>query len=469
MSSFRDPADARLACERNRLTDAAIHDLARRFPELSARRVISRGQAAGLALTVAALAMLLWRWPQETLFALVNLLSAIFAAGVLFRGFLAWYGARPRAAGDTPQVLCEMPLYTVLVPLYREAVVVPGLVRALGALDYPLDRLQILLIVEADDLETVAAAQLHAGGPFEVLAVPPSLPRTKPKATNYALHFARGEFVVIFDAEDRPEPDQLAKSVAAFHAAPPQIACLQARLAPHNLADGWLVKVFFLDFDLWFNVYLPGLERLGVPMPLGGTSNHFRTRVLREVGAWDPFNVTEDADLGLRLAQFGHRVAMLDSTTFEEMPSRLDVWIKQRSRWLKGYMQTWLVHGRNARMLCGKVGLGGFLAFQLFIGGAVLSALANPILWIVFVVSGIGGAHDFTIASALGVLGCNGMLTLLAMAGSPQRRARGLAPYGLMVSLYWILISIAGYRGLWHLATKPFHWEKTTHGLSPHA
>ncbi|HWA89595.1 MAG TPA: glycosyltransferase [Rhizomicrobium sp.] len=468
MSSFREYEDARLPRDCERLTDAAIHGLARRFPELSARRVISRGQAAGFVLAAAVLVALLWRWPEATLLALVDALSAIFAAGVLFRAFLAWYGARTSDRA-VPRVPADLPLYTILVPLYREAAIVPDLVRALGALDYPKSRLQILLIVEADDDETVAAAERHALAPFEVLAVPPSLPRTKPKATNYALHFARGEFLVIFDAEDRPEPDQLLKSIAAFRAAPRAVACLQARLAPHNLADGWLVKVFFLDFDLWFNVYLPGLERLGVPMPLGGTSNHFRTQVLREVGAWDPFNVTEDADLGLRLAQLGHRVAMLDSTTFEEMPSRLDVWIRQRSRWLKGYMQTWLVHGRNARMLTAKVGWGGFLAFQLFIGGAVLSALANPWLWIVFVCSSATSRQDFAFVSGVGVLGCNGLLTLLAMAGSPRRDVRGLAPYGLMVSLYWVLISVAGYRALWHLATKPFHWEKTAHGLSPHA
>jgi cellulose synthase/poly-beta-1,6-N-acetylglucosamine synthase-like glycosyltransferase len=387
---------------------------------------------------------------------------------VLFRAFLAWYGAVPPNPVEAAGEPVELPHYSVLVPLYHEANVVPDLVAALGALEYPPHKLQIILIVEADDLETRAAVERFAAPPFEVLAVPPSHPRTKPKATNYALHFARGEFVVIFDAEDRPEPDQLRKSVASFRGAPSDVACLQARLAPNNLGDGWLVKVFFLDFDLWFNVYLPGLERLGVPMPLGGTSNHFRTCVLRQVGAWDPFNVTEDADLGLRLAQFGYRVAMLDSTTLEEAPARLGGWIRQRSRWLKGYMQTWLVHGRNARMLVSQVGLSGFLAFQLFIGGAVLSALVNPILWAVFASSVWTGHRDFAAASIAGALGCNGVLTLLAVAGSRRSEHRALAPYGLTVTLYWMLISIAGYRALWHLAIKPFHWEKTAHGLSRH-
>ncbi len=341
--------------------------------------------------------------------------------------------------------------------------------RALGALDYPRQRLQILLIVEADDDETVAAARAHESAPFEVIAVPPSLPRTKPKGDELCAAFRAGRAGRRLRRGGPARAGQLLKAVAAFRRLPRTVACLQARLVPSNTEDGWLVKVFHADFDLWFNVYLPGLERLGVPIPLGGTSNHFRAAVLRAVGAWDPFNVTEDADLGLRLAQFGHRVAMLDSATCEEAPARLGGWIRQRSRWLKGYMQTWLVHGRNARMLTRRVGLGGFLAFQLFIGGAVLSALVNPILWAVFIASIVLGDRDFAWPSGLGALGCNAVLTLLAVIGSPRRRDRALAPYGLMVTAYWILISIAGYRALWHLLTKPFHWEKTTHGLSPHA
>jgi cellulose synthase/poly-beta-1,6-N-acetylglucosamine synthase-like glycosyltransferase len=461
----REDDGARLRRE-ERLTDEAVFGLARRFPELSARRVISRGQAIGLALSATSFAAALCWWPHPTELVFVAGMSSVFLAGVSFRAFLAWFGARPRVP-EIPAQGDDLPDYTILVPLYREAAVVPGLVKALWALDYPRARLQILLVVEADDGETIAAVERHALPPFEIVRVPPSFPRTKPKAANYALAFARGAFVVVYDAEDRPEPDQLRKAVAGFARHPPGTACLQARLVPYNISDGWLVAVFALDFDLWFNVYLPGLERLGVPIPLGGTSNHFRTAMLRAVGAWDPFNVTEDADLGLRLAQFGYRVAMLDSTTFEEAPAHLGAWIKQRSRWLKGYMQTWLVHGRNARSLSRHVGLFGFLAFQLFLGGAVLSALVNPLLWAIFLATSVlGGSHDLDLAAALGALGANALLTLLAIR---PRDRRALAPYALTVTLYWMLISVAGYRGLWQLATKPFHWEKTTHGLSPHA
>jgi cellulose synthase/poly-beta-1,6-N-acetylglucosamine synthase-like glycosyltransferase len=217
---------------------------------------------------------------------------------------------------------------------------------------------------------------------------------------------------------------------------------------------------------------LQGLDRIGVPIPLGGTSNHFRADVLRDIGAWDPFNVTEDADLGIRLSQQGFRVAMLDSTTFEEAPTQLGVWIRQRSRWLKGYMQTWLVHSRQTASLIAQSGLKGFLAFQFFIGGAVLSAIVNPLLWIVCILSylfpGLFPAGLGQI-SAAGAIGTNSILAWLALSAAIRCGDRRLLPCGLTVAFYWLLISVAAWRGLWQLVTKPFHWEKTTHGLSRHA
>jgi cellulose synthase/poly-beta-1,6-N-acetylglucosamine synthase-like glycosyltransferase len=279
--------------------------------------------------------------------------------------------------------------------------------------------------------------------------------------------------VVIYDAEDRPEPDQLRKAVSAFRRSDRTTACLQARLSFFN-TDCWMPRLAALDYRLWFGLLLQGLDRLRVPMPLGGTSNHFRVAVLRAIHAWDPFNVTEDADLGIRLAALGYRVSMLDSTTHEEAPTHVSAWIRQRSRWLKGYMQTWLVHCRCAPLLIAQVGFGGFLAFQLFIGGAVLSALVNPILWAIFIVSsvfpvpifdGASGRELGTIAG-LGVIGSNALLTLLTVAGSRRTGADRPDAYGLTVTLYWLLVSVAGYRGLWHLIVKPFHWEKTEHGLA---
>ena len=304
---------------------------------------------------------------------------------------------------------------------------------------------------------------------FEIVLVPPGGPRTKPKAANYALALARGELLVVYDAEDRPERDQLLKAAALFHAGPPRIACLQARLNFYNAHHNWLTRMFALDYALWFDVLLPGLEAIGAPMPLGGTSNHFRTDILRRIGGWDAFNVTEDADIGIRLAQLGFGVAMLDSTTFEEAPIALMPWLRQRSRWLKGHAQTWLVHMRDPAGLLRCAGLSGFLAFQLFLGGGVIFALVNPILWLAML-AGLQGADGNIAAAAMpgGSLAINNLvLTYLAVIGPRRRNWEELAPYGLTVIAYWAMVSAAGYRGLWQLMTRPFYWEKTPHGVTP--
>lgn len=458
---------------RDRLSDDAVFSLWRKMPSLSARRTVTHKQTVVFAAIGIAIAAACWLWPFLIVQMLVTAMSVGFAVSATFRAALALLGGRRREVCVPPSDESALPNYTILVPLYREARILPQLVRALSALDYPRDRLDIKLVVEDDDEETYAAAEaLTAQGPFEVLHVPYSLPRTKPKACNYALRFARGDYLVIYDAEDRPETDQLRKAVARFREAPPETACLQARLAIYNADDGWLARMFALDYSVWFRALLPGLGRLGVPMPLGGTSNHFRTAVLRAVGGWDPFNVTEDADLGIRLAQLGYRVSMLDSTTFEEAPTRLGTWLKQRSRWLKGYMQTWLVHAREPVALTKRVGLRGAAAMQMFLGGTIWSALFNPVLWLIVIVS-CACSHPnaerqimdmLARIAGLGLLTANLMLTGVAL--SDARRKWVLVPYGLCFIFYWALISVAAYRGLWQLIFKPSYWEKTPHGHS---
>ncbi len=441
--------------------DDAAHGLMRRMPSLSAHRVITGPQAATLALLAGGAMTASFLRPQAAGTALAALTTFAFLAGILFRAALACLGGRKRCPPEP--ATGALPLYTILVPLYREANVLPRLAQALLLLDYPRDRLDIKLVVEENDAQTTAVAQqLRAQGPFEVVVVPHIQPKTKPKACNFALHEARGEYTVIYDAEDRPEPDQLRKAVAAFRAGPTGTACLQARLKFYNADENWLTRLFELDYLLWFEVLLPGLERISVPMPLGGTSNHFPTAVLRQLGGWDPFNVTEDADLGIRIAQLGMRVAMLDSTTFEEAPTQFPVWLKQRSRWLKGYMQTWLVHTREPFALVRRAGWRGFFAFHLFVGGSVAAALANPLLWLLFAVS----LRHRPLFALGGIVGGNAVLTLLATIGPLRRGWRDLAPYGLTVTLYWAMISLAALHGLWQLIVKPFHWEKTPHGLS---
>ena len=453
------------------LLDQAVFGLARRFPELSAQRVLTRSQAVVLGAIALGFAAALAIAPLQAWQIFVALMTIAFCVSGVFRALLALLARR---TASYPLSGLALPSYTILVPLYREAAVLPALVRGLAALDYPRRLLDIKLVVEEDDLETVAAAHAQAAcdGALEVIAVPPGGPRTKPKAANYALAFARGEYLVVYDAEDRPDPDQLKKAVATFRASTRATACLQARLTFFNAEHCWLTRMFALDYELWFGSLLPGLDRIGVPMPLGGTSNHFRTAVLRDIGGWDAFNVTEDADIGIRLAQMGYRVSMLDSTTFEEAPISVGAWLRQRSRWLKGYMQTWLVHMRDPLALIRRTGLKGFLTFQLFVGGGVVFALANPLLWFAFMVSVALHAIHGTVAPTIlvpgaGLLINNVLLTYLAVLAPRKRGWDELAPYGLTVIAYWGLVSAAGYRGAWQLITRPFFWEKTTHGVTP--
>lgn len=470
-------------CASVRLTDDALNLLAERDPMHSARTVVTRGQALvggiGAMLFVAALIA----WPMPTLVAINVFLAFFFLATFVFKFTLMCLGARRKIdvrvdEEDVSQLADDdLPVYTVLVPMYKEPDVLPILANALRKLDYPTSKLDVKLVLEAGDTETIEAAKaLGLEAFFEIIRVPPSQPKTKPKACNYALQFARGELLTIYDAEDKPEPDQLKRVVATFRKSPPEVACVQARLNYYNANENWLTRMFTLDYTLWFDFFLPALEYLKIPIPLGGTSNHFRLDVLRKIHAWDPYNVTEDADLGVRLIQQGHRVSVVNSTTFEEANVSIPNWIRQRSRWLKGYMQTWLVHMRDPVHLYRSTGLRGFLGFQFFIGGGVFTALVAPILWAVYLLWLFTDTTAFRdlMPPTLGYLNvfnlvaANFLFIYMTLIASLKRDYQRLAPYALTVPFYWILQSIAAYKGLWQLIRNPFYWEKTTHGISKH-
>ncbi|MGB8600731.1 MAG: glycosyltransferase, partial [Rhizomicrobium sp.] len=460
----------------HRLTVAAVSQLAQRNAGLSAQVTMTRGQSLIAGVLFLLLMMGVVWWPQILLRGLVLTAATGFSIGICLRLMLALRGTVRDTALKCPRIRdADLPVYTVLIPLFGEAAVVPSLTQSLSALDYPRDKLDIKFVVEADDWPTrLAAGRAAQQGPFETVLVPYSLPRTKPKACNYALHFARGDFLVIFDAEDRPCTDQLRKAVAAFGALPAQIACLQARLIIDNARDGLLPTLFAIDYDIWFSVLLPGLARLRVPIPLGGTSNHFRIGALRQVYGWDPFNVTEDADLGVRLAQFGYGVAMLDSYTAEEAPLHVATWMRQRTRWLKGYMQTLLVHLRAPVALARHTGIGGMAMVLTLLGGTVCSALLNPILWLVFVLVHLHllpqGASDpaklLAIWSGSGLLITNGFLIGSVFMSERWQARPWRVFYGFGMLLYWLLISVAAWRALWQLLVCPHRWEKTPHGAA---
>lgn len=374
---------------------------------------------------------------------------------------------------DDPPALPEatLPVYTILVALHREGRIAGRLVQALAALDYPLAKLDIKLVIEADDAETREALKALTLPPtMQVIVAPPGSPRTKPRALNVALPLARGDLTVVYDAEDVPEPDQLRRAAASFARQPEAVVCLQARLTIDNTDDCWMTRFFTLEYAALFDVLNPALARWGLPVPLGGTSNHFRTAALRRIGGWDAWNVTEDADLGLRLARFGYRTADLPSSTFEEAPRTLSAWMRQRTRWLKGFMQTSITHSRHPGSLIRELGWRGAAGALGLTGGTVASALVYPVLTLASLRELGRPWMDDPVAllwqiGSVTVFGL-GLLAMLAPALVAIRRRRlwRLLPFVPLLPVYYALVSVAAWRALWELVRSPYRWNKTDHG-----
>lgn len=454
----------------------ATNFLRRTWPILSAGPPRWRANAFLLAAVAILVTIAIALKPTAALAMFEVLLAALF---------LAWLGLRLAAAfveylsRDPTSSLSDdaLPVYTIIAALYREASSVDGLLRAIERLDYPPEKLDVLMAVEADDSDTRAAIAARENRlPITVIPVPPIGPRTKPKALNVALPFARGTFTVIYDAEDRPEPNQLRRALQVFRAGGKDLACVQARLCIDNNADSWLAQLFAVEYAGQFDVFLPGLAALHLPLPLGGSSNHFFTATLRAVGGWDPYNVTEDADLGMRLARFGYRTCVIDSTTYEEAPFRPGPWLRQRTRWFKGWMQTWLVHMRQPLRLLRDLGVVGFVTFQLIVGGNVLAALVHPLFLANLIYAAASGAPPgdgdgvaFAVLAAFyGVAVVAGYLTsaFLGWLGLLRRGLQSTAWVLLLTPLHWLLLSLAAWRALYQLIAAPYAWEKTEHGLA---
>ncbi|MBL1077854.1 glycosyltransferase [Nocardia sp. 2] len=397
----------------------------------------------------------------------------IFARGMSRDAILTVDDDTARALPDS-----ELPPYTILVPAYGEPEVVGDLVAALNGLDYPRDKMQALLLLEEDDAPTIEAA--HRAGIGEagsehitIVLVPAADPRTKPKACNYGLHAATGDIVTIYDAEDIPDPLQLRRVVAAFATLPRSVVCVQAKLAFHNARQNLLTAWFTMDYGLWFSFLLPGLMRSDAPIPLGGTSNHFRRNVLVDIGAWDPYNVTEDADLGVRIAARGYATAVIDSVTLEEANPDAINWIRQRSRWYKGYLQSWLVHIRRPLALWREIGPVSFLRFTLILAGTPIIAYLNLVFWFVTLAWILGqpsviedmfpAAVYFPALLAL-VLG-NAATVYMNLVACRENGRPDLLLACLTSPLYWLLMAVASAKGCWQLLRNPSYWEKTFHGL----
>jgi cellulose synthase/poly-beta-1,6-N-acetylglucosamine synthase-like glycosyltransferase len=555
----------------------ALRDLRYRDPDESAYRVLYAWQREFLIGTLILIIIIfVFNYPLSFIVVIAAINILYFCVNpvkfyIAFRGFKR-SSRSVYVSNDDLLKLDEstLPEYTILIPIYHEAQVLPHIIENIYRIDYPRDKLDVKILMEEKDQETIAEARrlglfgkpqtvvapiislgqssehvkilelgpsikvidseattvgtldsvvtqadggailnvkrpngeimqipegfvrsvgdvvrledtldvllaryMDALGVFDAVVVPDAEIRTKPRACNYGLLRARGEYCVIYDAEDDPEPDQLKKAAVAFSRLPEQCVCLQSRLNFYNPKENILTRWFSLEYGYWFDFYLEGLDQVGAPLPLGGTSNHFRTRKLRELGGWDPYNVTEDADLGVRISRKRLKTAMLNSYTFEEATKEILSWIRQRSRWNKGYVQTYLVHMRHPRRLVREMGWKQFFYFQLTFGGNILLPLLNPLLWAITVLTLIvPGVFNFLFFYPIVyvcifnlVVGNLVYITIHAVS-CVIRKDYSSMPFALIIPLYWVLISIGCWRGTLQLITKPFYWEKTQHGLT---
>ena len=457
------------------MADAASYELAEKRPDLCARDGLGDVQKTVLALVLAILAVglagedLVW-----TLFFLIlgclMFLAVVLRLSAVICSFFWTASTAGREDG-------AMPTYSILVALYREAHMVPQLISALRAIDYPAAKCEFIFLLEQDDDETRAALEAAClPASFRTLVVPLGWPRTKPRALNFGLSVARGELIVIYDAEDRPEPDQLRKAARIFSAGSADLACLQASLVIDNCAQSWLTRLFALDYAGQFDVVMRGFSKMGLPFPLGGTSNHFRAKALRDIGGWDAWNVTEDADLGLRLARFGYRTRMLDSATFEEAPAYFGAWFPQRRRWMKGWLHTLLTHTRYPMRLFRELGpVRGAHVLAL-----LLSHTFGPLAGIWFTAYVL---HDAWMGDLLewqenllqmaapffwASLASIGLLSIVipTFIGAARRGLWLCLPWLILRPLHWLCLSAAALSAIYELCRHPFYWAKTPHGIS---
>jgi cellulose synthase/poly-beta-1,6-N-acetylglucosamine synthase-like glycosyltransferase/glycosyltransferase involved in cell wall biosynthesis/O-antigen/teichoic acid export membrane protein len=421
-------------------------------------------------------------WPIATGILIVSTLSIFYFSDMFFNLFLVLRSMKqpPEISFNIDELKAlndeELPVYSILCPLYKEANVLEQFLANIDRLNWPKGKLDVMLLLEEDDHETIQAAQ-EADTPdyVRIIVVPHSMPKTKPKACNYGLCLARGKYVVIYDAEDSPDPWQLKKAYLGFKNSPQSIRCLQAKLNYYNSKQNILTRLFTSEYSLWFDVILPGLQTINTSIPLGGTSNHFRTNDLLELEGWDPFNVTEDCDLGIRIFKRGYQTAIIDSVTLEEANSRIRNWLRQRSRWIKGYMQTYLVHMREPVKFVRENGIHAFI-FQLVVGGKVLVMIINPLLWMLTIsyfvfnqylgdtIQAIYPGVVFYIAIVSGIFG-NFLYIYYYMIGCARREEWSLIKYVFLIPFYWVLVSIAAIKAAYQLLVKPHYWEKTQHGL----
>ncbi|MFV0491784.1 MAG: glycosyltransferase family 2 protein [Pseudorhodobacter sp.] len=425
-----------------------------------------------MALCASAVCLAFWIIPGFTAGAFVGWTIFSLALVMLLRVLAVFAMLRRRPKEPPKPVIARLPVVSIMVALFKEDDIASRLVHRLDQIDYPRDLLDVLLVVEEKDNRTRAALARSDLPPWiRVIAVPDGTLKTKPRALNFALGLCRGSIIGVYDAEDAPDPAQIRKVVDRFHSRGHDLACLQGVLDYYNPGTNWLSRCFTFEYATWFRIILPGMERLCLAIPLGGTTLFFRRSVLEELGAWDAHNVTEDADLGIRLARHGYRTELIDTVTEEEANCRVLPWIRQRSRWLKGYMITWAVHMRDPALLWRQLGPWRFLGFQVVFLCSLSQFLLAPVLWSFWLIP-LGVSHPVTesLPDTFGFA----LITLFLVAEAVniginivalRMTAHRISPlWAFSMHLYFPLGTIAAYKAAWELLRKPFYWDKTSHG-----
>ncbi|WP_299546086.1 glycosyltransferase [uncultured Tateyamaria sp.] len=458
------------------------HQAAFKVPqELSCRTWAPEGRSrtrnALLLFMLLALSLLIFPAFLATVFVGWALLTLALSSGFKLAALVARLMHRlPAQPEPAPRPLPgRLPRVSVMVPLFNEERIAEALITRLSRLTYPKALLDVVLVLEAKDNVTRATlARTRLPRWMRVVEVPDDgTVTTKPRALNYALDFCQGDIIGVWDAEDAPETDQIEKVVSKFAVAGPEVACLQGMLDYYNARHNWLARCFTIEYASWWRLVLPGVSRLGLVLPLGGTTLFFRRTILDELGGWDAHNVTEDADLGLRLARRGYRTELIPTVTYEEANCRAWPWVKQRSRWIKGFFITYCVHMRHPTALLRDLGFKRFLGVQAMFLATVSQFAALPLLWSFWlpafnlphpVTMTLGEAvilpiASFFIASEL----LNIAIGMFAVSGRDHRH---LLPWVLTVPFYFPLGAIASYKAIYELVRAPFYWDKTQHGTA---
>lgn len=432
----------------------AIYGLEEEFPEYSIHLWLRRNRRFYSFVLISLLAITLI-FPDLVAFILFVILNFAYLSVQIFKLVLVLIGFLSQ--DKIPEEAIEFPTYSILLPVYKENKVIAKLINSINNLEYPKDLLDVKIIIEEDDLKTLSAIEkVDLPEYFEIIKVPVSKPRTKPKACNYALQFAKGKYVVVYDAEDRPDPKQLKEVLAKFAASAEDVICIQARLNFYNHHENYLTKLFATEYTILFDYLLKGLNKLDLPIPLGGTSNHFVKDKLIELGGWDAFNVTEDADLGIRLYDKNYKIELVDSVTLEESPLKLKAWIIQRSRWIKGHILTSLLHLKKH-----KKGTWGLYLFMYFPN---LIYLLLPIYLLLWTIVSEKGLFDLFWQVNL-ILGIILPIVYTVFVKYIKKWSFSFLDYIFAIFYYWLL-PVAGLRATWQILRKPFYWDKTMHGVS---